>query len=140
MRIKMLRSLGKNMPEPTPEEGEAVRTSLDKDPPFIEGQVREMADGGAHYLIRNGLAEETTDEITDLPAHAKAKTPAKAPAAKFAVGSHVEVIDKTHPEFKQKGEVISVAAVSGTGDPNMYNVRRDDGREFRASDSQLKKA
>lgn len=67
MRIKMLRSLGKNLPVAMADEGEAVKAAMDKDPPHLEGQVREIGDAAAYYLIRNGLAEETDDEITKLP-------------------------------------------------------------------------
>lgn len=80
MRIKMLRSLGKNLPVATAEEGNAVKEAMDKDPPHLEAQVREMSDAAAHYLIRNGLAEETDEELTKLPAKLKA-TPAPAPRA-----------------------------------------------------------
>lgn len=67
MRIKMLRNLGKNLPVPTQEEGDAVKAAMDKDPPHLEGQVRDIGDAAAHYLIRNGLAEETDEELTKLP-------------------------------------------------------------------------
>lgn len=86
MRVKILRTLGKNIPEPTPEESKAVAEVVDEatkeNQPLIEAQVREVDDPVAHYLVRNGLAEETTEELTELPPKPKlTAAPKVAPKA-----------------------------------------------------------
>lgn len=84
MRIKLLRSVGRNIFEahkPLDEEGDGIKAALDKDAPWTEGQVRETDDKTAHYLIRNLLAEETTEEVTKLPAKAAGPAPKVTPVS-----------------------------------------------------------
>lgn len=66
MRIKMVRTVGRNLPDLSPDEADVMKAALDKEHPLIEGQVREIGDVPAHFLIRNVLAEETTEELTKL--------------------------------------------------------------------------
>jgi hypothetical protein len=144
MRVKLLRNLGKNLPPADKEDGD-VREALARPQDFLEGQVRDMDDDAANYLVRHKLAEPTDDEVTEEPEPPAPKAKAPQPARqgrqqKFAQGATVEVTDKTLPAFKQTGTVESVAPVSGSGDPFMYTVRRDDGTTFKASEGQLKKA
>ena len=82
MRVKLLRSIGRNIFEahrPLDDEGDGIKAALDKDAPWAEGQVRETDDKTAHYLIRNMLAEETTEDVTKLPPKVTGPAPKVTP-------------------------------------------------------------
>lgn len=79
MRVKMLRTLGPNLPDIfgiAAPEGQPL-TSI------LESQVREFPDEFARPLLQHGLAEETDEELTKLP-ESVAKVAKPAPKAATA--------------------------------------------------------
>jgi hypothetical protein len=142
MKVKMLRSLGRNLADVHPD-FQGVDAGLPPDQPLttvLETQVREMPYEFSRLLVQHGLAEETGEDLTELP---KRTVGPKAPApraAKLPNGTHVEVKEVGHPHAKEKGTIESAAPVAGTPGESMYTIRREDGSTFKAMDSAIKKA
>jgi len=62
LRIKMLRTLGNNLPDVTAEDGEVDLAALRKGPPpAVEGAVLDAADAVGKFLVKHGLAEAQED-------------------------------------------------------------------------------
>ena len=62
MRIKLLRSLGKNLPEVAKEDGDVDLVVLHKEPQPVEAAVLDVPDITARWLIKHGLAEAPPPE------------------------------------------------------------------------------
>jgi hypothetical protein len=137
MKVKMLRSLGTNFADLHPDIKGGVAAAVPGPlAAVLENQVRDFPDEFAIGLIQKGLAEESDEPLTELTKEGKIKAPKPA---KLAIGTHVEVTEKTHPDFKSKGVIESAAPVAGTAGESMYTCRRDDGTTFKALDSAVKK-